>query len=112
MNACVVAVFPVKTEPKPGVSTKHIPEDNKGLGTKTSAPSTAFVFSGFSSSVTYSFQVDHGNVPPGPVSHANARMNFVAKPNHGRHRRDRNKPGRNNFVADKSVSRVDLPRLN
>ena len=30
-------------------------------------------------------------------------MNFVAKPNHGRHRRDRNKPGRNNFVADKSV---------
>src|SRR6266567_3690711 len=52
MNACVVAVFPVKTEPKPGVSTKHMPEDSKGLGTNTSAPSTALLFSGFRSSVT------------------------------------------------------------
>jgi len=49
MNACVVAVFPVKTEPKPGVSTKHMPDDNKGWAQILRAIHGFLVF-GFSSS--------------------------------------------------------------
>jgi hypothetical protein len=38
-------------------------------------------------------------------------VKFVAKPNHGRHRRDRNKPGRNNLVADQSVEQGGFASL-
>jgi hypothetical protein len=38
-------------------------------------------------------------------------MRLVAKPNHGGNRRDRNKPGRNNLVADQSVEQGGLASL-
>ena len=38
-------------------------------------------------------------------------MKYVAKPNHGRHRRDGNKPGRNNCVADQSVEQGGFASL-
>src|SRR5437867_814918 len=41
------------TEPRPGVSTKHMPFKSNGLGTNTSTPATPFLFCGFFSSVTY-----------------------------------------------------------
>ena len=48
----VVIVFPAKTEPMPGVSTRHIPEERSGLGRKTSTASTPSLFSEFLSSET------------------------------------------------------------
>ena len=53
MKAYVVAVLPVNTDPKPGVSTRHMPADSIGLGTNTSTPFTPFVFSGLCFSETY-----------------------------------------------------------
>ena len=107
----MVAVFPVKTEPKPGVSTKHMPEDNKRAGHEYFRAVHAFFVFGVQLFGHVFLQVGHGNVPPGAVPHANPRVKFVAEPNHGRHRRDRNKPGRNNFVADQSVEQGGFASL-
>jgi hypothetical protein len=38
-------------------------------------------------------------------------VKFVAEPNHGRHRRDRNKPGRKNCVAHQSVEQGGFAAL-
>ena len=46
-------MFLVNTDPNPGVSTRHMPADSIGLGTKTSTPFTPLVFSGLCSSETY-----------------------------------------------------------
>ena len=54
MKARVASVLPEWTDPKPGVSTRHIPESRSGLGRQTSKPSTPFAFSEFFSSETYS----------------------------------------------------------
>ena len=49
-NARVVAVFSSKTDPVPGVSTRHIPDASSGLGMNTSTASTPLRLAGFSSS--------------------------------------------------------------
>ena len=56
MKAWVAAVLPAKTDPRPGVSTRHTPVDNSELGRNASTPLIPFLFSGLCSSETYCFR--------------------------------------------------------